>query len=162
MMSDDEITMSLSIPLDDDGYLRRECPTCEREFKVLPDQSDDDVDDEARNADVDPEGYFCPYCAVQAATDAWHTTAQLEQAEAVVLRQVMGPALKDFQRSIKGLNRSGLVRASVDYDLPDEPEPMAEDVSMRRVDFGCHPDEPLKVLEDWSRPVHCLICGTRA
>lgn len=30
---DDEIKISVSIPLDDDGFLRRECPTCEQEFK---------------------------------------------------------------------------------------------------------------------------------
>lgn len=26
----------MSDPLDSDGFLRRECPTCEREFKWLP------------------------------------------------------------------------------------------------------------------------------
>jgi hypothetical protein len=33
---------------------------------------------------------------------------------------------------------------------------------MRRVDFLCHPAEPVKVLDDWGRPVHCLICGESA
>ena len=30
-----EITMNISIPLDDDGFFRRECPFCQREFKIL-------------------------------------------------------------------------------------------------------------------------------
>jgi hypothetical protein len=30
---------------------------------------------------------------------------------------------------------------------------------MRRVDFRCHPEEPVKVLDDWNRSVHCPICG---
>jgi hypothetical protein len=30
---------------------------------------------------------------------------------------------------------------------------------MRRVDPACHPEEPIKVLEEWSAPVRCLICG---
>ena len=30
---------------------------------------------------------------------------------------------------------------------------------MTRVDFACHPSEPLKVLDDWREPVRCLICG---
>ena len=29
------VEMSLSFPLDDDGFFRRECPLCCREFKVL-------------------------------------------------------------------------------------------------------------------------------
>jgi hypothetical protein len=37
--------------------------------------------------------------------------------------------------------------------VPDEPN------DMRRVDFRCHPAEPAKVLESWTEPVHCLICG---
>jgi hypothetical protein len=32
----DEVQLSMSLPLDGDGFLRRECPTCEREFKWLP------------------------------------------------------------------------------------------------------------------------------
>ncbi len=34
-MSDDEVMLEISMPLDSDGFLRRECPTCEREFKWL-------------------------------------------------------------------------------------------------------------------------------
>ena len=30
---------------------------------------------------------------------------------------------------------------------------------MARVDFECHPTEPVKVLDDWDKPVSCLICG---
>ncbi len=30
---------------------------------------------------------------------------------------------------------------------------------MMRVDFPCHPEEPLKVSEDWDGDVACLLCG---
>lgn len=74
----------------------------------------------------------------------------------------MGPEIKKLGKSIDRLNRSGgLVKAELDFDMPDEPEPAPEDMAMRRIDFACHPDEPVKVLDDWQRPVHCLICGTR-
>ncbi len=32
-MTDDKVSFGMTIPLDSDGFLRRECPTCEREFK---------------------------------------------------------------------------------------------------------------------------------
>jgi hypothetical protein len=38
-------------------------------------------------------------------------------------------------------------------------EPLTEADGITRIDFGCHPSEPLKVLDDWHEPVHCLICG---
>lgn len=59
-MSDDEVALSMSLPLDSDGFLRRECPTCERELKWLV--SADDEDDE--DGGVPDGGYFCPYCGV--------------------------------------------------------------------------------------------------
>lgn len=37
--------------------------------------------------------------------------------------------------------------------------PLTEPDDMRRVDFECHPAEPVKVFENWSEPVHCLVCG---
>lgn len=44
----------MSVPLDSEGFLRRECPTCEREFKWKPAGEDEE-------ATPAPEGgYFCP------------------------------------------------------------------------------------------------------
>jgi hypothetical protein len=30
---DDEISIPVAMPLDSDGFLRRECPTCQQQFK---------------------------------------------------------------------------------------------------------------------------------
>ena len=65
-MTDGEVTLSMAIPVDSDGFLRRECPTCEREFKWLPTSQGD-----GGAAAVPDGGYFCPYCGVQAPADAW-------------------------------------------------------------------------------------------
>jgi len=53
---DDEVTMSLTLPLDDDGFLRRECPSCERQFKWLPDSSDEDARADAVEGDRPCDG----------------------------------------------------------------------------------------------------------
>ena len=154
-MSDDELNLSFTLPLDDDGFLRRQCPTCEREFKWLASQPDDVEDD----SDADDEQYYCPYCGVQA--DEWLTEQQAEDAKAIVMRQVLDPTLDGLKRAAADLNRSGgLVRADVDFDMPREPDEQTEDITMRRVEFACHPEEPVKVLDDWTRPVFCLTCGT--
>ena len=153
----DERELSISVPLDEDGFLRRECPTCEREFKWLYSESEDDA------AEVDNAGYFCPYCAVQAPSSAWWTHAQLERRQAIAAHEFLGPELKKLGKSIERMNRpGGLISASFDVDLPDVPESNAEDNSGRRVDFPCHPEEPVKVDEAWTKPVHCLVCGKPA
>ena len=71
--------------------------------------------------------------------------------------------LEDFTRGINRSGRSGdLLHMSASYDAPDAMDPLTEADDMRRVDFLCHPTEPLKVLDDWVEQVHCLICGNPA
>jgi hypothetical protein len=156
----------MSLPLDGDGFLRRECPTCEREFKWVPSpdpEADEDVVARATEPTEAPDGYSCPYCAVTAPPDAWLTKAQVAAAEGIVQRELIDPELHKLEREIDRLNRrsGGLFGIEVRLER-DEPEPapeLDEPDDMRRVDFTCHPTEPVKVLDDWDRPVHCLICG---
>ena len=55
------MTLSMAIPVDSDGFLRRECPTSEQEFKWLPAS-----EDEERAGGVPDGGHFCPYWGVKA------------------------------------------------------------------------------------------------
>jgi hypothetical protein len=72
----DNFETSMSIPLDSDGFLRRECPTCERELKWKY------LDEEGGEEAAEPEegGYYCPYCAIPAPPANWLTKAQAEKA----------------------------------------------------------------------------------
>jgi hypothetical protein len=153
----DERELSVSLPLDSDGFLRRECPTCEREFKWL---SSEEAESEA--ALVPEGGYYCPYCIVQAPPDAWWTSTQIEFVNSVVSQEIVEPDLKKFERSLRHISRQsgGFISASPETEQPRDADPLVETEDMRRVDFGCHPGEPVKVLDDWTRDVHCLMCGT--
>lgn len=157
MSSDDQVELGMSLPLDSDSFLRRECPTCEREFKVFVDP-DEEEDDGGPDSD---EGYFCPYCGVQAPASAWWTRAQLELAESIVATRIIDPSISDLGDSLKDLGRrsGGLIRATVEYDEPEEADAPTEDDDMTRVDFACHPSLPLKVLDDWPKPARCFVCG---
>ena len=141
-MSGDEVPLAMAIPLDSDGFLRRECPTCEREFKWRPSEAEAEEDADS----ADDVGYFCPYCGVQAPADAWLTQAQLALAENIVERQVIAPMVSKLGA----------------YQTPDKLDPLTEADDMTLIVFPCHQPEPLKVLDDWRKPVHCLICGKPA
>lgn len=155
-MSDDDVTLEMSMPLDSEGFLRRECPTCEREFKWLPTPEGDET-----AAPVADGGYFCPYCGVQAQANAWLTKAQVELAENVVATRVVGPMLENFGKDLRNIGRGsgGMLRAEVHSDRPNAIDPLTEVDEMTRVDFECHSTEPVKVLDNWDKPVRCLICG---
>lgn len=146
---------SIDLPLDSDGFLRRACPSCVREFKWLPSAED--------AAEPAPAEYFCPYCGGQSASGEWLTEAQSGFIEEEVLEQVLGPSLKELQDSIEGLGRGsgGLISITGHMEVPERThaKPVFEPDDMKRVDFACHPSEPLKVDEAWTAPIHCLYCG---
>src|SRR5437868_6931668 len=121
----------MSLPLDGDGFLRRQCPTCERDFKWLP--SPEGTGESAADA-----GYFCPYCSIQAPTNAWYTEDQLAYARAIVSREVVEPEIEKLKRSLADISRSsgGLISMSLRSESRSAPRPLelSENSDMRRVD----------------------------
>lgn len=87
---------SMSVPLDSDGFLHRECPTCERELKWLPTPEGEEP------TQAPDGGFFCPYCAVQADAGDWFTKAQIEQATAIMYEEVVAPELAAFKKTVEG------------------------------------------------------------
>ena len=151
------VSLSMILPFDSDGFVRRACPVCEREFKCIVTPATDP-------APEDPtEELHCPYCGSRAGRGSWFTVAQLEQARGIVNSRVVGPMLEDLARQVRDIpNEPGaLVTFTVDYTVPEEPKPLTAIDDMTRVDFPCHPDEPVKVLDGWDRPLLCHICGRR-
>ena len=97
----DEVVVPYSLPLDGDRFLRRECPTCEREFKWY-------IVDDAEAAEKIPDGgYFCPYCAIQAPPTAWFTQAQVALQQGLLESEVAGPAIEKFADSLNIGRHSG-------------------------------------------------------
>jgi hypothetical protein len=48
----------------------------------------------------------------------------------------------------------------IDLEVAEgDPPPLQEPDDMKVIEFSCHPEAPVKVAEEWSRTVHCPICG---
>lgn len=89
-----EVRIPITFPTDEKGLTGRECPFCEKYFKVkfgtgLPTQE-----------------CYCPYCSEKAGHDQFWTKAQLEYATSVAANKVLGPELRKLERSLKELERS--------------------------------------------------------
>jgi hypothetical protein len=145
-------TYSVQLPLDDDGFLRRECPHCDQEFKWFHGPTA-----ERPEGEPDPPVYYCPRCGVSGAPDQWWTEEHLafiqEYAAAPVLRELSDEVEKAF-RGVKGLSfRRGQL------DEPEPPAALHEPNDMIILAPPCHPWEPVKVPEETTARVHCLICG---
>jgi hypothetical protein len=151
--------MSISLPLDADGFLRRECPACERQFKWWHNPASEDDTETA--PPEQPEAYFCPYCYQPAAPDAWWTKEQLEYAQKMAAAEIIAPELRRFKRDVEGIGKGGIVSFDVTLPALARPEPMVEPDDMVRVEFPCHLEEPIKIDEAWDGEVACLVCGIR-
>jgi len=127
----DQRSTEMSVPLDSDGFLRRECQPA-REFKWL----------QSQDASGTPEpvgGYFCPYCAVQGPSDSWHTKAQIELAQNILMREFVDPEFESLGRDLRRSSQGSFIKFDVNYEPTQEMDPLVEPDDMRRVDFPCHP-----------------------
>lgn len=131
------VNIEVPIPLDDDGFLDRQCPTCSRQFRWLPSDS----------SEPPPDGrYGCPYCLARNDPGDFWTE---EQAEFLV--DQAGQALLTVMES-----DGWEVRHTGSVSEPGDAG------TLTSVFFLCHPGEPVKVYADWvqaGQPVACLICG---
>src|SRR5687767_1509501 len=118
-MSND-VELSVSFPLDSDGFLRRECPTCEREFKWRY------IEDEGESEPMPDGGNFCPSCAVQAPPDSWFTKPQQVLVESTIHREIVGPALDEFGRSLRDMSRrsDGFLKVELESERPEPSDPL--------------------------------------
>jgi hypothetical protein len=147
--------IEVSLPLDGDGFLRRECPHCLRRFKW----HDGPANEEAESQPV-PSAYHCPFCGQPAGNESWFTTEQVEfldAAAAPAIAQLLDDQLDKVFRGASSkhvkFKRTGRMEA------PPHPDPLAEPDDMVIVASPCHGYEPIKVPEDASGPLFCLVCG---
>lgn len=145
----------MTLPLDN-GFLRRECPFCIRQFKWHSGPTDDRPEDA-----IDPPVYFCPYCGESAQPDQWWTKEQIEYTRKFALIEG-SKIVKDKFKDLEKKSRDSFIKIKVgNTNEPEPPSALHEPNDMTLVQSPCHPWEPFKVLDDWSEPLHCLVCGER-
>jgi len=174
-----EIKMNLSFPLDDDGFFRRKCPFCRKEFKILLEK--DELDDFAQKgidsfmtelkeeaADLDDSSrleteFICPYCGQQSPSDSWWTQEQLAYI-GVVAKNIMAKMVnKHFIHPPKrtlGRPTSDMVSIRFEGKEMEQQEPwISPEVNdMEIFDLPCC-QRKIKIKEDWSNAVYCFFCG---
>ena len=105
--------------------------------------------------------YFCPYCGEASPLDQWYTNEQVDYMQALVANKAMRMVEDELGPAIDKVNRAGgMVRMKLDVPDGNPPPPLFEENDLIAVEPPCHPNEPLKVVEDWGDLIHCLICGT--
>lgn len=154
----DEIEIPVSLPLDSDGFLRRECPHCMREFKWHNGPASEEAEQHAP-----PPAYHCPLCGQPAGMESWYTQIQVEyidQTAAPHIDDVVENALGDLFGGLKGMKGITVKRSGGGSSRSPNPDPLTEPDDMTIVASPCHGHEPVKVSDDHVGPLYCLVCGS--
>ena len=153
----DVSSYSIQLPLDSDGFLRRECPHCLGEFKWHHGPVDDQSE-EQEQAEI-PSVYHCPLCSATANLDSWWTQEQLRFAE----ESAAGPAMNEIQNALARAlhNNKHITFEPGRGDGPLPPVALHEPDDMTILAPPCHPAEPIKIPESrLGTAIYCLSCGT--
>jgi Zn ribbon nucleic-acid-binding protein len=94
----DNIKIDIPVLTDNNGFVGRECPECEKYFKVK------------FGTGLETEICICPYCQHENNHDHFYTQEQLKYIESYVKKyafeQILKPELKKLDKSFKDLERS--------------------------------------------------------
>lgn len=158
---------SIDIPRDNEGYIGRECPKCEKYFKITPGTG-------LKGTNLP---CHCPYCGHSAPQDQFFTKAQVEYAKSVVINKMTGAFLKDLKAlefnhrpsgmfgigiSMKVEGKAQPVRHYSEHDL--EEEVLCDNCSLKYTVYGsfgycpdCNLHNSLQILEKNLRVANKLI-----
>lgn len=148
-----EIEVSVPIPRDSDGFIRRECPHCMRQFKWHDGPANEEAEHHAP-----PATYSCPLCGQPAAVDSWSTAQQVELAQQTAMPQFMEMIQDDLEAMFRGVK--GMTYRRGGDEIIDQSEPLTESDDMVIVASPCHGYEPVKIPKDHTGPLYCLVCGS--
>ena len=150
---DDEYLIQVSVPLDSDGFLRRECPHCGQQFKWHNGPANAEAESQHR-----PVAYSCPLCGQPAADDSWNTPEQVELFKRAAMPVALEAAQDELESMFRGMK--GFTYQRGRDEVVEPAEPLVEPDDMTIVTSPCHDFEPVKVPDNRTGTLYCLICGS--
>jgi uncharacterized Zn finger protein (UPF0148 family) len=135
-----KVSVPIQIPIDNDGYFDRRCPSdvCQADFKVLLEDWKQKVSD----AQV-----FCPICREEAKATEWNTPEQREYIRQVglsYLKSMLNRTLSQDARNFNRRQRPGFITISMSYK-PGAPTLVV----------------PISAAEELRQKFTCEQCGCR-
>ncbi len=168
------VQFQVNVSSDRDGFLRRTCPECGRDFKTSINEvqlshflqaeithvgkemgliADEEADEEA-------SALICPYCRHRARSHDMLPDELLHYLILQIKRQIIYPMIdKTFGGLADSIGRNNFIR--IEYSgglLPPRPIHGPEPADMKIVHLICC-SERIKISETWNGMEQCPYCG---
>lgn len=179
--SQEHIQFSVSLQVDRDGFLRRSCPSCGRDFKTEVDEAElqwelvshcrrigaeiGAVESKERVTDR----LRCPYCGHEDASSEMHTEDTLTYLKRLTLREYVVPQMNKLFSGMqdsfgRGGHSGGLISVSWEFKhtretLPPRPMHGPEPADFKIIQFLCCGKKG-KIAEGWTQVDNCPYCST--
>jgi len=173
----DEIKMNISFPLDNDGFFRRACPFCQREFKIkisneelknLIQKSEDSymlkkeeisLSEKESFKENEIKEFYCPYCGQEASAGRWWTIEQKKYIQTYMENIMTDIINKNFvEKMKKGFQGNKFIKFEGKKLKMKEPQISSDDNDMMIINLSCCQSK-IKILKGWAKIVYCFYCG---
>lgn len=174
---------SITVNLDRDGFFRRTCPSCGRDFKTEGDPADTvtvlspqiskvglEIGESTNKSDPESPHTLlgCPYCEHRAEPKDMLTSEVIEYLKRHAVREIrskLDKAFNDLSSSMGSKGRGGLFSLSLKFEysrspLPSRPIHGPEPADMKIINLLCC-DKKIKISKDWMSLDLCPYCETR-
>lgn len=144
------VTLEISIPLDEDGFIEMECDFCKNRFMLHKNvyESEDNLN------------FFCPVCGLPNRTNTFFCPEVLEKAQQEAMNYMLDEIDRTLGKTIKGINKSGFIKMTMKKPRKEpERELYAPSDDYETVHRSCC-DVDVKVKNiDKEIGIYCPICG---
>ena len=144
------LSLEMSIPLDEDYFIEMECDFCKNRFMLHQEvyESENNIN------------FFCPVCGLPNKTNTFFVPEVLEKAQQIAMNYMLEEIDKTLGKSIKQINKSGFVKMSMKKPKKEvEKELYTPSISYTRcVKKCCNIDVKVKNI-DKETGTYCPICG---
>ncbi|BCJ93601.1 hypothetical protein acsn021_11700 [Anaerocolumna cellulosilytica] len=144
------VSLEVSIPLDEDSFLEMECDFCKNRFMLHKDVFEDE----------DNLHFFCPICGLPNQINTFYCPEVLEKVEQKALNYMYDEIERKIGGSIRKINKSGLIKMSMKRPKR-EPE---KELYKPAYDYNrvhqecCNIDVKVQDLDN-EIGIYCPICG---
>lgn len=145
-----DLSLEISIPLDQDDFIEMECDYCKNRFMLHKDvyESEDNIN------------FFCPICGLPNRINTFFVPEVLEKAQQMALNYMLEELDKTLGKSIKQINKSGFIKMSMKKPKKEvEKELYTPSVDyVKCIKKCCNIDVKVKDI-DKETGTYCPICG---
>lgn len=146
----EDVSLEISIPLDEDGFIEMECDYCKNRFMLHNNvyKSEENIN------------FFCPICGLPNRTDTFFVPEVLEKAQQMALNYMWDEIDRTLGKSIKQFNKNGFIKMSMKMPQKEKEKelyaPSAEYVECEKT--CCKLKIKVRNI-DKETGTYCPVCG---